>query len=117
MEKVLHELDELKKKLEHRILGFEGQLAATMNSLGSEYVSRRELPQLIADRVTRDELLTMIPDQESILEQIKDYCHAAISECEDKLHATLKSFDNRLVLFRKECDFESLKSMIRAKAD
>ena len=29
----------------------------------------------------------------------------------------MKSFDNRLVSFRKECDFDSLRSLIRSKAE
>lgn len=40
-----------------------------------------------------------------------------IQESEDKLKNVMKSFDNRLVSFRKECDFDSLRSLIRSKAE
>jgi hypothetical protein len=41
----------------------------------TEYVSQSELPGMVMDKVSRDEILTLIPDQTSLLAQMRDYCN------------------------------------------
>ena len=69
------------------------------------------------DRVTRDELITMIPDQGSLRDQLVDFMKEQIAEAEERIDVSLKSFDQRVVSLRKECDIEHVKGIIRSKAD
>ena len=111
------ELHETKKQFGDRLTHIDTDLIILKQKVEHELVTIAKLPELIVDKVSRDELLTMMPDQEVIETKMKGHVSEHCVELEEKLQHILRNLDCRLVTLRKECDIDSFKLSLRSKAD
>ncbi len=82
-----------------------------------EKTSKEDVRKLTTDKVTKEELEQLIPNEEILQEKMKYIVRDEIETLQGKIMDQFRSFDQKLVRIRADIDVHSLQRQIDMKAN
>lgn len=74
--------------------------------MDTELVTKHNLPGLVADKIDKSEVNTLIPDQVALEARVKMFASEMDHDLEDRMTTMLQKLDLRLVGLRRDVDID-----------
>lgn len=89
----------------------------TIKKVLEEKANREDIPKLTSDKVTKDEISQLIPNEEMMQEKMKYIIRDEIENINSKFMDYLRNFDSKLVRLRQDIDVHTIQKQIDRKAN
>jgi hypothetical protein len=110
------DFDQVVKELSDKFEVLDSRISENFQSLISK-ADKADIGKLTADKVKKSELGDLLPDIDVIEARIKNYVTDMFSEASRKQSEQFRTWEQKLILMRKEIDVEGINRRIHEKAN